>query len=195
MIYILGLIAGLVHKGKGCQKSQCCSLAAASEPSQLREQGGAGRNTVWEGNHLPSPALAQPLGRGAGTQRLLPTTWKRTLIIIPGRKRAGWKWIRAAKEPRRGTFYFSIFLDSLDAVSHFASVFHPYIFMEDLWSPAGIHFVFFGWSCLQNLTPLIVRMPRCWGIVNGQILHQGEGTIINVRSWMQCLWKCLLQQQ
>lgn len=61
MIYILGLIAGLVHKCEGCQKSHCCSLAAAPEPSQLRGQGGAHRNTG--GKSPPQPALGHGQGK------------------------------------------------------------------------------------------------------------------------------------
>lgn len=189
MVYILGLIAGLVHKGKGCQKSQCLSLAAAPEPSQLEEQSGAGRNTNWEITFLTLPWTRIWAGEQAPKGYFPPPGEGHWLSWAgsPGQKSAAWKWIRVAKEPKRGTSYFSIFVDSLDAISHYASVFHLYIFMEGLQSPAGIHFVFFGWSSLQNLTPLMVRVLKSWGILNGQVLYQGEGTIRNVRLCMQCL--------
>lgn len=141
------------------------------------------------GNHLYSPALARDTRGGEEAPKGSPSHHLEKGIDYgwagsPGRNRAAWEWIRAAKEPRRGTLYFFIFVISLDAISHYASLFHPYIFMEDLQSPSGIHFGCFGWSRLQNLTPLIVRVLRCWGTLNGQTLCQGERAIINVRSWM-----------
>lgn len=164
-------MAGLVHKCRGCQKPHCCSLAAAPELSQLKELGGAHRNTEGE---ISSTALGQGTGEKVPKGSFPPPGERHWLLWAgpPGRERAAWKWIRAAKEPRRGTFSFSVFVDSLGAISHYASVFHPYIFMEDLQSPSRTRFVFFGWSSLQNLTPLIMRVLRCWGILNGQILYQ-----------------------
>lgn len=81
MIYILGLIAGLVHKCKECQKSHCLSLAGAPEPSQLKEQGGAHISTAWEITFIALPWPGTPGEGRRHPKGLLPTTWRKALIM------------------------------------------------------------------------------------------------------------------